>query len=195
MLQLGREPSWFQTEVAGVVGGVESQSEADELAYESIETVEAKPRASVPWHSEEDDEASEGDRLIDIGPRQLWPVRCKMASTSRLISSHSCLLAFSSPCRLHIMKLEGKVSLSAARTYRRKASTNRDRAWRRWTRAGLGGGGAGFEEEETLDMMGESRAERSADGLLNPLLLLLVLLEDPDLEEARECPVGVEACC
>jgi hypothetical protein len=59
----------------------------------------------------------------------------------------------------------------------------------------LGGGGAGFEEEETLDMMGESRAERSADGLLNPLLLLLVLLEDPDLEEALECPVGVVACC
>lgn len=51
-------------------------------------------------------------------------------------------------------------------------------------------------EDETLFMIGDNSAERSAEGLLRPELLLEVpvLLDDPDLEPF-EGPDPAEACC
>ena len=76
----------------------------------------------------------------------------------------------------------GKLSLRTGKTYCLKASTKRDRAWRRWIRDGLGGGGDDLTLEETLFMIGLNKAERRAEGLLNPELDDEVLLEEPDLD-------------
>jgi hypothetical protein len=47
----------------------------------------------------------------------------------------------------------------------------------------LGGGGDGLTLEETLFMIGDNKAERRAEGLLNPELDDEVLLEEPDLDK------------
>lgn len=63
----GLDTSWLQTEVAGVRGRLESESEVEELAYELIDSEEPDLRTRPPCDPEEQVDASEGDRYMTTG--------------------------------------------------------------------------------------------------------------------------------